>query len=161
MLENPVFWVAVSFVGFLLIAVYLKLPSMLIRALDSRSARIKEELDRARSLREEAEQILASYKQKQSEYLKEAESMLAKARDDADLLRANAEKDLKNTLDARMKNALERIAQEEEKAIADVRNHVVDIALAAARALIIDHAGSASQEELLKLALADIERKVH
>jgi len=161
MLENPVFWVAVSFVGFLCIAVYLKLPHKFITALDNRSAKIKQELDQARSLREEAERILASYKQKQSEYLKEAESMLAKAREDAEQLRAGAEKELKTTLDTRMKAALERISQEEEKAISDVRNHVVDIALAAARAIIIDHAGSTSQDELLKLALADIERKVH
>lgn len=161
MLHNPVFWVAASFVGFLAIAVYFKLPSMFIRMLDERSAKIKAELDTARSLREEAEQVLASYKQKQAEYLKEAEAMLHKARTDADMLRASAEKELKTMLDTRMKNALERIAQEEGKAIADVRNHVVDIALAAARAVIIDHASSGSQDELLKLALADIERKVH
>jgi F0F1-type ATP synthase membrane subunit b/b' len=60
-----------------------------------------------------------------------------------------------------MKQAVEKIEQEEVKAINDVRNHVIDIALAAARAIIIDHVGSLSQEELVKLALSDMERKVH
>ena len=34
-------------------------------------------------------------------------------------------------------------------------------ALAAARAIIIDHIGQMPQEEIVKLAVADIERKVH
>ena len=42
-----------------------------------------------------------------------------------------------------------------------VRNHVVDIALAGARKLITEHVGSMSQEQLIALAMSDIERKVH
>lgn len=161
MLEDPKFWVGMAFLGFVAFAFYFKLPAMLLRALDARTDKIKMELGAARSLREEAEKVLAGYKQKQAEYLKEAEAMLAQARQDADALRAQAEKDLKTTLEARTKSALDRIAQEEDKAIQDVRNHVVDIALAAARAIIMDHAGGATQDELMKLALADIERKIH
>lgn len=160
MLHEPVFWVAAAFAMFVLLA-YKKAAAFLMSALDSRSAKIKEELGHARSLRMEAEQVLAEYRKKQEEYLKEAELMLKKAEADAVSLSAAAEKDMKAALDMRLKNALERIAQEEEKAIQDVRDHVVDIALAAARAIIIDQASGASQDDLVKLALADIERKIH
>jgi F-type H+-transporting ATPase subunit b len=160
MLENPTFWVAVAFVLFVGLS-YKKLAALMTKALDDRAAKIKAELDEARRLREEAEQVLAQYKQKQAEYMKEAEAMLAKAREDAEKFGAHAEAEMKAALDARTKNALERIAREEDKAIEDVRNHVVDIALAAARAIIVDHVGSLPQDELVKLALADIERKIH
>ena len=57
--------------------------------------------------------------------------------------------------------AMDRIAQEETQAVADVRNHVVDLALAAARSLIAEHVATLSQDDLMKLALTDIERKIH
>ena len=87
--------------------------------------------------------------------------MLQDARRDAEMLRTQAEQDLKIALAARTKHALERIAQEESKAIADVRNHVVDISLASARTLIAEQISTMSQDELIKLALTDIERKIH
>lgn len=160
MLYDPHFWVAVAFVLFIALS-YKKISGLVIKGLDGRAARIKAELDEARRLREEAEAVLADYKQKQAEYLKEAEAILKSATADADTLRQHAEQELKTALDARVRQAVERIAQEESKAIADVRNHVVDIALAAARQMIMDHVGNLSQEELIKLALADIERKIH
>ena len=160
MLEDPRFWVAVAFFSFVILS-YKKIATLGLRALDERSAKIKNELDEARRLREEAEAVLAQYKQKQAEYLKEAESILSDAKRDADAMRAHTENELKDVLETRMKHALDRIAQEESHAIDDVRNHVVDIALAAARNLITQHVGTLSQDELIKLALSDIERKIH
>jgi F-type H+-transporting ATPase subunit b len=157
---SPTFWVAVAFV--LCVALgYKKISALLLAALDSRSAKIRAELDRAHCLREEAEAVLAEYKQKQTDYLREAEAMLAKAREDTAALRKAAERELQQTLQARMQQAVEKIAREEELAIRDVRNHVVDIALASARATIVNHIGKLPQEELIRLALSDIERKIH
>lgn len=160
MLSDPKIWVAFSFLLFVALT-YKKIAGFIIRALDARSAQIKAELDQAKTLREEAENVLAQYKQKQAEYLKEAEGIMLKAREDANLFRSNAERELQSVLDTRMKHAIEKIALEENKAIQDVRNHVVDIALAAARAMIVEHVATMSQEELVKLALADLERKIH
>lgn len=159
-LSDAKLWVFVSFLLLVLLS-YRKISALLLHALDSRSARIAGELEQARRLREEAEQVLAIYKRKQAEYLQEANAMLQKARADADVLTQTAQDDLKASLDARMKQALDKIAQEESKAIAEVRRHVVDIALSAARAIIVDHVGSLSQQDLVKLALADMERKIH
>lgn len=159
-LEDPRFWVAIAFFVFVVLT-YKKIASFALRALDDRSAKIKAELDEAHALRVQAEAVLDQYRQKQSEYLKEAETILDNARRDADMMRSFTENELKAALETRMKQALDRIAQEESHAIADVRNHVVDIALASARALIVDHVSTMSQDELIKLALTDIERKIH
>lgn len=160
MLYNPVFWVTFAFVAFVALA-YKKGSKLLTTSLDNRSARIASELQRARELREEAQAVLDEYKRRQAEYVKEAEAILTAARKDADALAGHAEKELRTALDARTRQAVEKIAQEETKAVADVRNHVVDISLAAARAIIVDHVSTMSQEELVRLALTDIERKVH
>jgi F-type H+-transporting ATPase subunit b len=160
MLEDPRLWVATAFVLFILLS-YKKIGGAIARALDQRAAKIKSELDEAHRLREEASQLLEQYKRKQAEYLKEAEALLKNAQRDADALRAHAEQELKFALEARTKHAMDRIAQEEDKAITDVRNHIVDISLASARAIIAEHMATMSQDELVKLALSDIERKVH
>jgi len=160
LLEDPRFWVTVAFVLFIALG-YKKIAALALRALDERSAKIKTELDEAQALREEAHAVLEQYKQKQAEYLKEAEAILLAAQKDAEHLRDFSEKELHAALELRMQHALDRISQEETKAIADVRNHVVDIALAAARALIIEHVGNLSQDDIVKLALTDIERKIH
>ena len=160
MLEDPRFWVAVAFVLFIALS-YKKVAKLALGALDERSAKIKAELDEAQRLRQEAEAVLQDYKQKQAEYLKEAEGILANAQKDAQALRSFSENELKTALDSRMKQAVDRIAQEESNAIMEVREHVVDIALAAARALIVDHVSNMPQDELVKLALTDIERKIH
>jgi F-type H+-transporting ATPase subunit b len=157
---DPVTWIALAFV-LLIAGLYKKVGKLLANVLDERSAKIGQELATARALREEAEAVLALYKQKQAEYTKEAESILRKAREDADISVAHADKELKAKLDERTQNALEKIAQEEARAISDVRSHVVDISMAAARAIILQHVESAPQQELLKLALSDIDHKIH
>lgn len=159
-MDDPRLWVAASFAIFVAL-VYRKLSRFACRALDDRSAQIQHELDEARRLREAAESVLKEYQIKQAEYLQEAEQMLESARTDANAMRAYAEKELEAQLEARTRQAMERIAQEEGQAVSEVRDHVVDIALAAARALIADHVSKMPQEELVKLALSDIERKIH
>lgn len=158
--SDPSSWVVLAFI-LLVGGLYKKVSRMLAVALDERSAKIAAELEQARALRAEAEEVLAVYKKKQAEYTKEAAEILKKAREDADVMAAHADKELKAALDARMQHAMEKIAQEESRAIADVRAHVVDISLAAARAMVLENASKMSQSDMVKLALADIERKIH
>lgn len=159
-LSDAKFWVACAF--FLFVAlVYRKISYFLGRALDDRSARIKRDLLEAQKLREEAEALLMQYKQRQAEYIQEAQQMLQKAQADADALIVKGGKDLQLAMEARTQQALDKIAQEEAKAVNDVRNHVVDIAMAAARAIIVDQVGNLPQDDLVKLALSDMERKIH
>lgn len=158
--SEPKLWVAIAFI--LLIALsYKKVGAFFAEILDNRSSEIKSELDAVRKLREEAEEILALYKQKQAEFSQEAENILAKAREDAKRNSAHAQAELKVALDARKKNALEKIAQEESAAIADVRNRIVDITLAAVHNLLSEQLASTPQDESVKLVISDIERKIH
>ena len=57
-LHEPETWVAIAFLIFLGILLRVGVPSLLFKALDDRSARIKSELDEALRLRKEAEQVL-------------------------------------------------------------------------------------------------------
>ncbi len=159
-INDPHFWVGAAFVLFVLL-LGKKITGLLFTFLDKRSAQIKNELDAARALRIEAEQTLALYRQKQEEFSKEAESILAKARSDAEASNARAQAELKAALDARTKQATDKIEQEEAAAIADVRSRIVNMALETARTVIANQAGKMPQDEFIKTAVSDIERKIH
>jgi hypothetical protein len=93
LLADVHFWEAVAF--FLAVALVWKKASAAINAaLDQRAAKIREELDQARRLREEAQQTLANYQRKQRDALKEAEKIIEHAKAEAERLGAQAARDL-------------------------------------------------------------------
>jgi F-type H+-transporting ATPase subunit b len=156
----PTFWVAVSFVVFMALA-FKPLGRAFAKLLDARSVEIASELAEAHRLREEAQAALDLYRKKQQESLKEAEAILTQAQRNVAQMAAQAETELKAVLAKRTKLAEDRIAQSETKALQDVQNHVVDIAIAAARTLISEHLNRSGGKELIQQAAAELERKLH
>ena len=79
-LQDPAFWAAAAFVIF--IAATAKPISRLLTAgLDKRADKIRSDLEEAEKLREEAQDLLASYQRKQRDALAEADKVAAKATD--------------------------------------------------------------------------------
>lgn len=135
LLHNEHFWVLISMV--ILIAIVWKPTNRAITsALDERAVRIRNELDEARRLREEAEQLLADYQRQEREAVSEAQAIVAHAKAEAERLAAQAARDLEQSLARRQRLAEERIAQAEARAAAEVRAAAVDTAIAAAREVI-------------------------
>src|SRR6056297_1234334 len=66
-LSNTDFIVLLGFIVFIAILIYYKVPGLLGGMLDKRADGIRADLDEARSLREEAQKLLASYERKQQD----------------------------------------------------------------------------------------------
>lgn len=160
MLADPKFWVMAAFVIFFALFGR-KLWAALTRGLDERSARIGAELSEARKLREEAQRVLEGYRKLHAESLKEAEAILVKAREDSAHMAAATQAQLKELLATRTRMAESKIQQAEQQAVNEVRDHVIDITIAAAKAIIVENIQQMPGDELIKHALADLERKVH
>ena len=160
LLQSPPFWVAVAFVVFVAL-VWKKISKALAKILDTRSNEIAAELAEARRLREEAEATLAQYRTRQLESVKEAEAIIARAGQDAQRMGQQAEADLKVALEKRTRLASDRIAQAEAKALQEVKAHVVDIAVSAARTLIQEQLSRSGGKELTEEAIRELERKLH
>ena len=108
-IADPTFWVAVAFLIFVALLLW-KVRAPLIGALDSRAAKIKNDLDEAQRLREEAQALLAEYQRKQRDAISETEDMVAHAGEQAKRARQKAEEDLAAALKRREQQALDRIA---------------------------------------------------
>ena len=129
------FWVLVAAVVF--VALFgRRVFRVLVAGLDARTARIRGELDEARRLREEAEQLLAEYRAKQQQAAADAASIVAHAKSEAERVAAQAARDLEQALARRQRMAEERIEQAEAKALDEVRSVAIDVAIAAAREVI-------------------------
>jgi F-type H+-transporting ATPase subunit b len=154
-------WATVALIIFLGVAAYIKVPGMIAKALDARAARISNELDEARRLREEAQELLGQYQRKRKEAEQEAAAIVAAARREADILAAEAHKKTDDYVARRTALAEQKIGQAERDAVAEVRASAVDIAVEAARALLANKIDAKAGADLFMTSLADVKSKLN
>jgi len=78
------FFVALAFFTVIGAFIYLGLPKKLLHALDEKSTEIADELEQARTLRSEAEKVLADYEAQRKQAEKQAEEIVAQAKQSAE-----------------------------------------------------------------------------
>ncbi len=154
------FWVFVAFV-ILIAAIGKKAYRVVVVALDDRATTIRNQIDEATRLREEAQELLASYERKQHEASGEAEQVLERARAEAERLRAQAAENLEKTLERAENMAKERIAQAEAAALDEVRTMAVDIALEATRRILADELPAKKIDAMVDAAIEDLPGKLN
>ena len=152
-------WVAVAFVLFLGLLIYMGAHKRIIDGIDTRQARIKAELDEAVRLRQEAQAVLAEFERKGREAENEAASIIAGAKAEAERLAAEAKARMEDFVVRRTKMAEAKIAQAEAQALADVRSAAVDTAVAAAEKILAAAAKGKVAEDLLAQGIEDVRRK--
>ncbi|MGP1255053.1 MAG: F0F1 ATP synthase subunit B family protein [Kiloniellales bacterium] len=160
MLGSEYTWITLAlFIFFAL--VFWKGLRPVLTSLDKRADRIRKELDEAQTLREDAQKMLAEYKRKQRDALKEAEEIVEHAKAEAERLRKSAEADLEASLKRREELAMAKIEQAELNAINEVRNQAVDVAVAAAAKLIAQQVDDKKAEELTSSAIQDVAKRLN
>jgi F-type H+-transporting ATPase subunit b len=157
---EPEVWVLLAVVVFL-IGVWKPARRVILGGLDARAARIRAELETARRLRDEAQEALAGYQKQQREAAAEAEAILAHAKAEAERIAAEAARNLEETLERRRRLAEERIAQEEAKALAEIRAVTVDVAISAARQVVIAELDEKRGAALIDAAITALPQQLH
>lgn len=154
------FWVAAAFVVVVGLA-FRPVLRAIVAGLDTRAAQIKAKLDEARKLREDAQALLADYQRKQRDALQEAASIVAHAEQEAERLKRSAAEALEESVKRREQQALDRIAQAEQAALAEVRNLAVDIAIKTAGKLIADTLSAEKAGALIDDSIKAVGQKLH
>jgi F-type H+-transporting ATPase subunit b len=160
-LGNTDFVVLLGFIAFIGVLFYFKVPSMLGGMLDQRAVGIQSELDEARTLREEAQTLLASYERKQKEVQTQADRIVAAAKDEANAAAEQARADLAQSIERRLAAAEDQIASAEASAVKEVRDQSVTIAIAVARDVIEKQMTAANGSSLIDDAIAQVDAKLH
>ncbi|MGN6537519.1 MAG: F0F1 ATP synthase subunit B [Mesorhizobium sp.] len=154
-------WVLVGLAIFVAICLYIKVPAMVNKALDTRADRIRGELDEARRLREEAQALLADYQKKRKDAEQEAAAIVEAARHEASVLAEEAHKRTEDYVARRTALAEQKIGQAEREAIAEVRSSAVDLAVEAARKVLGDKVDAKVGADLFKASLAEVKSKLN
>ena len=157
---EPEFWVAVAFVLLMVLAakpIALKVGA----ALDERSEAIRKQIDEARRLRDEAQELLASYQRKQHEAVREVDAIVEQAKRESERLVGRARDDLDRSLRRREQLALDRIGQAEIKAVDEVTALAVDVALEATRRVLAERVKGAKADALIDDSIKGLADKLH
>jgi F-type H+-transporting ATPase subunit b len=149
------FWFAISVVIFVAL-LWRPAKRFLIGRLDARAARIRDELGAAHDLREEAERTLAQLRVREREAAAEAEEIVAHAKAEAERIAAQSMQAMEEAVRRRERLAEERIAQEQARAVAEIRAATVDVAIAAARNIIASALDQRRGAALIDAAISDL-----
>lgn len=160
-LSNTDFIVSIAFILFIGVLFYFKVPGMITRMLDDRAAGIQADIDEARSLREEAQTLLASYERKQQEVQAQADKIVAQAKVDAEAAAEQARADLKTSIARRLAAAEDQIASAEASAVKEVRDTAAVVAVQAAQDVIAKQMTAESGNKLIDDAIAEVDAKLH
>lgn len=154
-------WVAVAFVIFMAIVIKAGAFSGMAAKLDARGERIRQELEEARRLKEEAQKLVAEYKRRQREAEAEAEAIVTTARAEAERLATEAKQKLEDLIARRTKMAEQKIAQAEAQALADVKAAAADAAIKAAETLLAAQVVGDAAERVTAEAVSEIKSKLN
>ena len=154
--QDSSFYVLIAFVIVVVVLARAGLHKMMISGLDKRSQKIADELDEARRMREEAQELLAQFQRRQREAENEAAAIIDLAKKDAKRIAQEAREKINEQMERRTRAAEEKIARAEEQAIAEVRGQTADLAVAAAREIIRDRMDSGAQTAFVDRAIAGL-----
>jgi F-type H+-transporting ATPase subunit b len=158
---DATFWAFIALLIFIGVLVYVKVPATIAKALDSRAGKIRNELEEARRLRDEAKELLAQYERRRKEAEAEANQIVTAARHEADLLAQEAKAKTEEFVTRRTAMAEQKIAQAEAQAISEVKASAVDLAIAAAEKLIAAKSTGKASETLVANSISEIRSKLN
>jgi len=153
--------VLIAFLLFIGVLLYVKVPKLLGSQLDKRADGIRQELDDAKALREEAQTLLASYERKQKEVQEQSARIVETAKAEASAAAEKAKDDLAHSIARRLAAAEEQIASAEASAVKEVRDRAISVAVSAAGDVIAKKVTAAEGNALIEDAINEVESKLH
>ena len=133
--SSLIFWEIVSFAILFFVLYKYAFPGIL-GILEEREKKIKDSLDQAERHRSEAERRLKDYEAKLSAAGKEAEGILAAAKERAQRLMEDNEQRMTTEAERIKGDATRAIEQERRRAIQDIRAQTTDLALMVAEKVV-------------------------
>ena len=151
---DATFWVMISFFLFIGLLIYFQIPQKIKSSLDENIGGIKNRIDEADKLKEDAKNILTEHEKKISNSKAEVGLLISKANEEAEKNVIKTNQNFHNLMDNRKKNAEERIKQLKNQALKDIKNTSVKIAIESVEKLLKN---SLDKSKLDKIYTSSIE----
>ena len=138
MIIDATFWVAISFVIFISALIYLKIPGKIKNLLNDNINKIKNQIDEAEKLKEEANNKLSEQENRLAKAKKEIANMIKQANEESEKNIIKANDNFHKVMEIRKKNTEEKIRQMKAQAIKEIKNNSLDIALESVEKLMLN-----------------------
>jgi len=159
--QDASLWVSVGFLVVVVLFAWAGVHKTLASMLDKRAQEIADELDRARALRDEAQELLAKYQRRQRDAEDEAAAIVDQAKRDAQRIAAEARTKIEEQIDRRARSAEDKIARAEAQALAEMRGATAELAVEAAREIIRSRVDQGAQSALAERAIDELRDRLH
>ena len=133
---DATFWVAVSFVIFFGVLIYLKIPQKVNKLLEKLISDIQNEIDESEKLRSEAKNLLDNAQSKLDETNSETKKILDTAKKDSEKLVLEMNDKFHKSAETKKKLAETKITQMKEAALKEIKDNSVKIAIESVRKVI-------------------------
>ena len=157
---DATFFVALSFVLFVFFVIWVGLPSTIIKSLDERSKKIKNELDEARALHEEAQKLLANEKRKLEKCDSDVKEILKKASDQAALITEKSNILLQEEIKRKQKQADIKIDQAKDDAIREVKAKAAELSLIIAKEYLKENIDDKISSDIIDKSIIDLKNNL-
>ena len=147
-------WVAISFLIFVGVIFYFKVPQKIDKSLVENIKKIKSEINNAEKLKDEAKSMLSEYESKVSKSKEEIKKLIQKAEKQAESNLIKTNEEFHNIIENRKKAAEEKIKQMKTQAIKDVKNSSIEIAIQSVEKIIKN---SIDKKKLDKIYISSVE----
>ena len=136
MIIDATFWVAIAFIIFIAVLIYLKVPQKINSLLNNIIENIKNELNESEKLKEESKNLLNENQEKLENAQKENEQIIKNARKESEKLIIEMNNKFFQTCENRKKITEQKTSQMKEDAIKSIKNASVKIAVKSVTNLI-------------------------
>ena len=157
-LNNTDFVVLISFLIFVGVLIYFKVPSIIAKFLDKRSDDIKNEIERASEILEEAKKILSSIESDHIKTTETIEKMITTAKDRA----TNEEEKVKKHIEELMKNkflsAEGQVKSNERKIIEEIEQRAIDLSVEKVRVKLSRSLSGDDYEKYFTSSIKSVEK---
>ena len=148
-------WTAITFL--LLVVLLSKFAwGPIVRMLDERERTIREAIEQAKKERAEADRALAEQKATLAAAQREAAELAQKSKQEVEALRADLTAKARKEADDLVAQARKQIQEEKSKALAELKGQVADLAIDAARRLIVSSLDEKSQRALVEEYISNL-----
>ena len=133
---DATFWVAISFVLFIGLLVYFKIPQKVNEILNQLILNIKNEIDESEKLRNEAKTLLDSSQKKLDSANNEAHKITDQAKKDSENLVIEINEKFHKSAEIKKKLAEVKISQMKEAALKEIKDKSIKIAVDSVKKII-------------------------
>ena len=155
MIIDATFWVAISFLIFLILLIYFKIPSKIKNILDENINQIRKQVDDSEKLKEEAKRQLAECEKRIGDSKSQVNRMIKEANDQAEKNIIKSNEVFHKLIEIRKKSTEEKIKQLKSQAIKDIKNASVNIAFESIEKLLLNSLDKSKLDKIFSQSIEE------